>query len=82
MADDVVALELLADLQAGLLDEQTAARLRARARTDAGVARRLEALDRVRRDVADLGTDAASAGDVPAEVMTRIGVALRSSPRS
>src|SRR5262245_11654555 len=35
------------------------------------------ALDQVRRDLADLGTDEASAPDVPAEVTARIGAALR-----
>ena len=35
------------------------------------------ALDQVRRDLAELGTDAASAPDVPAEVTARIGAALR-----
>jgi hypothetical protein len=78
--DGPVTVELLADLQAGLLDDRTAAGLRQRARTDPDVARRLATLDRVRRDVADLGTDSASAAEVPAGVTARIGTALRGEP--
>lgn len=73
-------MELLADLQAGLLDDGTAARLRHRARTDPDVARRLAALDRVRRDVADLGVDAATAPDLPAGLTARVGARLRVAP--
>jgi hypothetical protein len=73
-------LSLLADLQAGLLDDSAAARLRHRARTDPVVAGQLAALDRVRREMADLGTDSASAPDIPAEVTARIGAALRAEP--
>ena len=73
-----VTVEQLADLQAGLLDDQTAAGLRRRARSEPAIASRLAALDRVRRDVADLGTDSASAPDIPADVTARIGSALRS----
>jgi len=51
--------ELLADLQAGLLDDATAAALRQRVRTDSAAAGMLSALDRVRRDLADLGADQA-----------------------
>jgi hypothetical protein len=69
--------ELLADLQAGLLDDDTAAGLRQRVRTDPHAADMLEALDRVRRDLADLGTDDSSAPQVPAELTARIGAALR-----
>jgi hypothetical protein len=69
--------ELLADLQAGLLDDSAAAALRKRLRTDPDASEMLAALDRVRRDLADLGTDDASAPDVPAEVTARVGAALR-----
>jgi anti-sigma factor RsiW len=72
---------LLADLQAGLLDDVTAAALRQRVRTDPEAAPALAALDRVRRDLADLGADESSAPDVPAEVSARIGAALREQPR-
>jgi hypothetical protein len=75
--DGPVTMDLLADLQAGLLDDRTAAGLRHRVRTDPDVARRLSTLERVRRDVADLGVDAASAPDIPADVTARVGSALR-----
>lgn len=78
--DGPVPLSLLADLQAGLLDDDAAARLRSRARTDPQVADRLAALDRVRREVAALGVDAESAPDIPATVTARVGTALRSLP--
>jgi hypothetical protein len=73
-----VGIDLLADLQAGLLDDETAARLRGRAGAEPGIAGRLAALDRIRRDLAEIGTDATSAPDVPADVTARIGTALRS----
>ncbi len=69
--------ELLADLQAGLLDDHTAAALRQRVRADPHGADVLAALDRVRRDLADLGADGGSAPAVPAGVTARIGAALR-----
>ncbi|MCH9668503.1 MAG: hypothetical protein K0U76_13735 [Actinomycetia bacterium] len=72
--------ELLADLQAGLLDDATAARIRSRARSDPEVARMLAQLDAVRRELAGLGTDEQSAPDVPANVTARVGAALRSAP--
>jgi hypothetical protein len=77
--DGPVTVDLLADLQAGLLDDQGAARLRQRARTEPDIAGQLSALERVRRDVADLGSDAASAPDIPADITARIGAALRSA---
>jgi hypothetical protein len=73
--------ELLADLQAGLLDDDTAAALRERVRSDPEAAATLAALDQVRRDLADLGADQSSAPDVPADVSARIGSALREQPR-
>lgn len=72
-----IAPELLADLQAGLLDDDTAAELRQRIRTDPDAADKLAALDRVRRELAELGTDEASAPEVPAAVTARIRAALR-----
>jgi hypothetical protein len=72
--------ELLADLQAGLLDDAAAAELRQRIRTDKDAAEMLAALDRVRRDLADLGTDDGSAPDVPAEVTAQVGAALQAAP--
>jgi hypothetical protein len=78
--DGPVTIDLLADLQAGLLDDHTAARLRQRARTEPDIAGQLAALDRVRRDVAALGVDSASAPAVPAAVTAHIGTAVRSEP--
>ena len=75
-----VTVDLLADLQAGLLDDHTAAQLRRRVRTDPAVKAQLAALDRVRRHLSALGVDSASAPDVPADVTARIGAALRSAP--
>jgi len=72
--------ELLADLQAGLLDGAAAAALRERIRTDPDAAAMLAALDRVRRELAELGTDDASPPDVPAEVTARVGAALQAAP--
>ena len=74
--------ELLADLQAGLLDDAAAAAARQRVRTDPGAAATLAALDQVRRDLADLGADESSAPDVPADVSARIGAALRNQHRT
>jgi hypothetical protein len=56
----------MADPQAGLLDD--AARLRHRARSDAEAAQKVSALDRARRDLADPGSDEASAPNVTARV--------------
>ncbi|MET0450931.1 MAG: hypothetical protein ABW137_03765 [Mycobacterium sp.] len=75
-----VPLSLLADLQAGLLDDETAGALRRRVRTDPGVARQLADLDRVRRELGELGRDAESAADVPASTTARVAAALRALP--
>ena len=75
-----VTVDLLADLQAGLLDDRTAARLRRRVRTDAAVKAQLAALDRVRRNLSALAVDSASAPNVPADVTATICRALRSAP--
>ncbi len=81
-ADDRAPLtpQLLADLQAGLLDDDTAARVRRRLRADPAAAHRLAVLDEVRRDLSRLGTGDRSAPDVPAELTARIGAALRHAP--
>jgi hypothetical protein len=68
--------DVLADLQAGLLDDATAARLRQRIRDEPHAAHMLAGLDRVRVDLADLGADESSAPEVPAAVTARIGAAL------
>jgi hypothetical protein len=75
-----ITLDQLADLQAGLLDDDAAAALRQRIRADPDAAEMLAALDRVRRDLSDLGTDHGSAPDVPAEVTARVGAALQAAP--
>ena len=72
--------ELLADLQAGLLDEATAARVRRRVRTDPDAARILDQLDTVRRELAVLGSDGRSAAAVPDDVTARVSAALRAAP--
>ncbi|GAB7067371.1 hypothetical protein H7J06_13730 [Mycobacterium hodleri] len=77
-----VTVDLLADLQAGLLDDSTAARLRRRARTEPDVKATLAALERARRDVSALGVDPASAPEVPAHVTASIDAALRTASRS
>ncbi|BBX89564.1 hypothetical protein H5U98_31345 [Mycolicibacterium boenickei] len=83
-SDGPIPAELLADLQAGLLDDTTAADVRRRVRTDplAGPDARntLAALDRVRRDLRELGADSQSAPPVPAEVSARLTEALRAEP--
>ena len=78
-ADPPLTVELLADLQAGLLDDDAAARVRKRVREDPAAENVLRALNQVRRDVAALGSDPASAPDVPPEVTSRISAALRST---
>ena len=70
-------LELLADLQAGLLDNATAARVRSHARSDPEAAHMLARLDSVRRELADLGADEQTAPDVPEIVTARVGAAQR-----
>ncbi|WP_428352003.1 hypothetical protein [Mycolicibacterium sp.] len=78
-----VTPELLADLQAGLLDDATAARVRGYARTDPDTARMLAELDAVRSELARLGSpehDTKSAPDVPEAVTARIAAALRAAP--
>jgi hypothetical protein len=72
--------DTLADLQAGLFDDETAARLRQRIRTDPEARQTMEALNRVRRDVAALGADAASAPPVDSATVDRITVGLRAEP--
>ncbi|OBH29401.1 hypothetical protein A9X03_09465 [Mycobacterium sp. E1715] len=72
-----LTVELLADLQAGLLDDESAARVRQRVRDDPEAEKVLRALNRARSDVATLG--ATPAPDVPPEVTARISAALESA---
>ena len=72
-----LTVEVLADLQAGLLDDESAARVRRRVRDDPEAEKILRALNRVRCDVATLGAEAAP--DVPPDVTARISAALGSA---
>ncbi len=74
-----LTVELLADLQAGVLDDEAAARVRRQVRADPHAAGVLDALNQVRRDVAADGADPTSAPDPPAHVSARIAAALRSA---
>jgi hypothetical protein len=81
-ADPPLTVEVLADLQAGLLDDDAAARVRRQIRADPEAEWKLRALNQVRRDVAALGADPASAleaPDPPPEVVARISAVLRSA---
>ena len=76
-SDPPLTVETLADLQAGLLDGDTAARLRKKVRADPVAQQNVDALNRVRREVAALGADPSSAPDVDADIVDRIGGTLR-----
>jgi hypothetical protein len=76
-ADPPLTTEVLADLQAGLLDDDTAARLRKIVRANPEAQQTMAALNRVRRDVAALGADTSPAPDVAPATVDRIGAALR-----
>jgi hypothetical protein len=71
------SVDSLADLQAGLLDDETAARLRKQVRTDPDARQSMDALNRVRREVAALRSDPWSAPDVDPAAVDRITGALR-----
>jgi hypothetical protein len=81
-ADPPLTVELLADLQAGLLEDDAAARVRRQVRADPDAAAMLRALNRVRSDVAAVGADPASAPNTPPAVAARISAALRSASSS
>jgi hypothetical protein len=72
--------DTLADLQAGLLDDDVAARLRQRIRSDPDARQTMEALNQVRRDVTALGSDAASAPPVDPTIVDGIAAGLRGAP--
>lgn len=78
-ADAPLTVEALADLQAGLLDDDTAARMRKQVRADPEARQKMDALNRVRHDIASLGTDAASAPDVAPDVVDGIAATLRTA---
>ncbi len=71
--------DLLADLQAGLLDDDLAAELRQRIRAEPAAEQIMAALNQVRGDVAALGADTASAPEVSAAALDRVRAALRSA---
>lgn len=81
-ADPPLTVELLADLQAGLLGDTDAARVRRQIRVDPPAQRAVRALNQVRSDVAALGSDATSAPYAPPDVVTRVHAALRSAAAS
>jgi hypothetical protein len=81
-ADPPLTVELLADLQAGLLDNGAAARLRNRVRADPDAQRMVHALNRVRREVGAVSTDISAAPAVAPAVIDGIGTALRAAPRT
>jgi hypothetical protein len=78
-AEPPLTVELLADLQAGLLDDEAAARVRRQVRANPEAEGVLRALNQVRRDVAAVGANPGSAPEPPPEVTTRISEALRSA---
>ncbi len=78
-AQPPLSVEVLADLQAGLLSDADAARVRKQVRADPDARQSLQALNQVRHDVAELGADAASAPDAPPHVVADIQAALRSA---
>jgi hypothetical protein len=78
-ADPPLTVEVVADLQAGLLDDEAAARVRRQVRADPQAEGMLHALNRVRSDLAAAGADPATAPDVPPEVTARISDALKSA---
>ncbi len=71
--------DLLADLQAGLLDDDEAAALRKRIRADPAAGQVLAALNRVRGDIAALNTDAAAGAEIPASAVDKVRAALQSA---
>jgi hypothetical protein len=77
--DDPPTVDSLADLQAGLLDDETAAQLRERIRTDPSARQRMEALNRVRREVAALGSDGPSAPPVDPQIVDEIAATMHAA---
>jgi hypothetical protein len=76
-ADPPLTVELLADLQGGLLDDDAAARIRKRVREDPQAQRILQALNQVRRDIAAAGT--APTTETPPALVDRLATALGSA---
>lgn len=78
-ADPPLTVELLADLQAGLLDGETAARIRRQVRSDPQAREILQAMNRVRCDIAASGADPTAAPEVPPAIIARVSATLRSA---
>ena len=78
-SEPALTVDLLADLQAGILYDESAARVRRQVRADPQAAGMLGALNQVRHDVAAVGADPGAAPDPPPEVAARIFAALRSA---
>lgn len=81
-AEPPLTVELLADLQAGLLDDETAARVRRRVRANPEAAATLRALQQVRRNLAALGADPSTAPDPPPQVTFNLSEAAKSTASS
>lgn len=81
-ADLPLTPQLLADLQAGLLDDEQAENVRKRIRAEPAAQLILAALNRARADVAALGADSASAPEVSAVARDKIRLALRAASAS
>ncbi len=77
--DPAPTADSLAELQAGLLDDDTAARLRKQIRTDPAARQTMDALNRVRREVAALGSDASAAPPVDRDVVDAVATQLRAA---
>jgi hypothetical protein len=72
-----LTVDLLADLQAGLLDDEAAAQVRRQVRADPEAAGTLRVLNQMRSDVVAVGADPESAPDTPPAVAARISAALQ-----
>jgi hypothetical protein len=75
--DPPLTTDALANLQAGLLNDDAAARLRRIVRANPDAQQTMDALNRVRRDIAALGADSSSAPELAPAAVDRIAVALR-----
>jgi hypothetical protein len=81
--DPPLIVDLLSDLQAGLLDDETAARVRRRVRADPAAEAILRGLNQVRSEVAAAGADPSAASEElepPPDAVARVSAALRPSP--
>ena len=76
-----LTVEVLADLQAGMLDDEAAARVRRQVRANPRAEGVLRALNQVRRDLATVAADPdpESAPAAPPQVSAKIAAALRSA---